>query len=98
VVETTSLKEQVDQRYAHSDQARIVERYHLAKDAKGGRMLIADMTMTDPGFYTQPVTSQKKWAIVPNGHLLPYECNEPAWHDYVEQLKTNAAGAAPAAK
>ncbi len=91
VVETTSLKEQVDQRYAHSDQARVIERYHLAKDPKGGKMLIADMTMTDPGFYTQPVTTQKKWAVVPNGHLLPYECNEPAWLDYVEQLKAKAA-------
>ena len=32
--------------------------------------------MTDPVFYTEPVTAVKKWAKVPNGHLLPYECAE----------------------
>jgi hypothetical protein len=31
VVETSHLVEQVDQRYAHSDKAKIVERYHLEK-------------------------------------------------------------------
>ena len=35
VVETSHLIEQVDQRYAHSDKAKIVERYHLEKGAEG---------------------------------------------------------------
>jgi hypothetical protein len=87
VVETTSLKEQEDQAYAHGENARIVERYHEEKGAKGERVLVADWTLTDPDFYTQPVSAQKKWAFDPKGILLPYECNEEAWLDHLEQLK-----------
>jgi hypothetical protein len=90
VVETTHLVEQVDQRYAHSDKARIVERYHLEKGAKGEDVLVAEMTMTDPAFYTSPVTAVKKWARVPNGHLLPYECAEETWMKHLEQLEKEA--------
>jgi hypothetical protein len=49
VVETGHLIEQVDQRYAHSSKAKIVERYHLEKGAKGETVLAAEMTLTDPG-------------------------------------------------
>jgi hypothetical protein len=73
VVETTKLVEQVDQRYPHSDRAQVVERYQLTKSARGERVVVIDMTMTDPVFYTRPVSGQKKWVEVPNGHLLPYD-------------------------
>jgi hypothetical protein len=91
IVETTNLVEQVDQRYAHSDQARIVERYHLEKGSAGQDVLVAEMTMTDPVFYTAPVTEVKKWARVPNGHLLPYECAEEEWLKHLDRLEKNAA-------
>ena len=91
VVETDNLVEQVDQRTtSHSDQAKIVERYYISpteKGPNGERILIADMTMTDPGFYTAPVVQQKKWQQVPNGRLLPYECAEEVWHMRLEQLR-----------
>jgi hypothetical protein len=90
VVETTNLIEQVDQRYAHSDKARIVERYRMTKGAKGERVLVADMTMTDPVFYTEPVKEEKRWSFEPNGHLLPYECNEEAWIKRLEELERKA--------
>ena len=86
VVETTKLNEQVDQRYAHSDKARIVERYTLSEE-NGGKVLTAEMTLADPDFYTAPVSETKKWSIVPNGFLLTYECNEPAWLDRLEALR-----------
>lgn len=92
VVDTTHLIEQVDQRYAHSSQAHIVERYHLTKDSAGGKVLVAEMTMTDPAFYTMPVTVEKKWSFVPNGHLLPYECAEEGWQIHLEQLEKKKAG------
>jgi hypothetical protein len=92
VVETTHLREQVDQQYAHSDQARIVERYRLAQGAKGEKVLVAEMTLTDPAFYTAPVKTEKRWAQVPNGHLLPYECNEEAWIKRLEELERKGAG------
>jgi hypothetical protein len=92
VVETTHLREQVDQQYAHSDQARIVERYRLAPGAKGEKVLVAEMTLTDPVFYTEPVKAEKRWAAVPNGHLLPYECNEETWIKRLEELERKATG------
>lgn len=93
VVETDNLKEQVDQRYAHSANARIVERYHFGKGDKGQKILVAEMTMTDPDFYTQPVTVTKKWAPISNGHLMPYDCNEEAWIKRLEALRKAKAGA-----
>ncbi len=91
VVETTHLREQVDQQRAHSDQARIVERYRLEQGAKGEKVLFAELTMTDPVFYTEPLKAEKRWALVPNGHLLPYECNEEVWIKRLEELERKAA-------
>jgi hypothetical protein len=91
VVETDNLNDQVDQRYAHSDEATIVERYTLeGKDEQGRRILKAEMIMTDPKFYTEPVKAEKRWAQVPNGRLLPYECNEELWTARLEELAEKA--------
>jgi hypothetical protein len=90
VVETTHLVEQVDQQYAHSDQAKIVERYRLIDGPNGSKVLEAQMTLTDPVFYTQPVTAEKRWSMVPDGHLLPYECAEENWNKRLEELERNA--------
>ena len=87
VVETTHLVEQLDQQYAHSDQAKIVERYRMSTGPNGVQVLTAEMTLTDPVFYTQPVKVEKKWQQVPNGHLLPYECAEEGWRKRLEELE-----------
>lgn len=87
VVDTTHLVEQVDQRYPHSDRAQVRERYQLTAGARGERVLVIDMTLTDPAFYTRPVTGQKKWQQVPDGHLLPYDCAEEGWRKYLEGLE-----------
>ena len=94
VVETTNLVEQVDQRYPHSDRAQVVERFQLTKSPRGERVLVIDMTMTDPVFYTRPVTGQKKWVEVPNGHLLPYDCAEEGWRKRLDELEQRADEAA----
>ncbi len=86
IVETTHLKEQVNQRFAHSDRASIVERYTLTEE-DGRKVLTAEMTMTDPDFYTEPVSDMKRWSIIPNGFLMTYECNEPIWHNRLEELR-----------
>lgn len=94
IVETTHLKESVDQgRYPHSDDAKIVEEYHLTTAADGGKVLTANMTLTDPKFYTQPIKAEKKWQFLPGTRLLPYECNEPTWEEHLEQLRKEGAGA-----
>ncbi len=91
VVETDNLVDQLEQRYPHSDQTRIVERYSLAgQDAQGRRLLQVELTMTDPGFYTEPFKATRRWAQVPNGRLLPYDCNEEFWQARLEALASKA--------
>jgi hypothetical protein len=88
IVETTHLKEAVDQqRYPHSDQAKIVEEYSMVTNDDGSKVLTSKMTMTDPDFYTQTITAEKKWQFQPGVRLLPYECNEPAWEEHLERLR-----------
>jgi hypothetical protein len=87
IVETTQLVEQVDQRFPHSGDAKVVERFQLATGTKGERVLVIDMTLTDPRFYTRPVTAQKKWMAVADGHILPYDCAEEGWRLRLEQLE-----------
>lgn len=87
IVQTSHLKKAVDQsRFPHGEQARIVEEYTLETTEEGGKVLTAKMTMTDPEFYTEPVTAEKKWAYLPDTRLLPYECNEPEWEARLEEL------------
>ena len=94
VVETVGLKEAVDQASAHSDKAKIVERYSVGKDDAGRKVLTAEMTMTDPVFYTKPVSATKRWLAVENGRLLPYDCTEPAWEDQLDKLRQEKAAKA----
>jgi hypothetical protein len=94
VVETTALKEQEDQAFPHSEEARIVERYRLSKGAKDTK-LVVEWTLTDPVFYTTPVSGGKTWVLDPHGILLPYDCTETTWLDHLDELKgkrTSAAG------
>jgi hypothetical protein len=98
VVDTGSLKEQEDQGYPHSEEAHITERYNLTTDARGHHVLVAQMTLTDPLFYTKPVVVQKKWRLDPKGILLPYECNEEAWLNRLDELKKKKAAATASAQ
>lgn len=93
IVETTHLKEAVDQnRYPHSANAKIVEEYSMEVAADGTKVLTSKMTMTDPDWYTQPITAEKKWQYLPGVRLLPYECNEPAWEEHLERLREEREG------
>ncbi len=96
VVETDNLVDQVDQATAHSEDAKIVERYKLeGKDAQGRRILFVEMTMTDPKFYTQPVTMTKRFAEIPNGRALPYECTAETWYERIEEMAKKAGVPVP---
>lgn len=79
VVETTDLTDGVDQmQHPHSDQARIVERFSLGADDKGTKIISYEMSMTDPVYYREPVTAQRKWAPL-NGFIIPYRCPDEFW-------------------
>ena len=95
VVETTHLEEQVDETYAHSEQARIVERFHLSNDAQGAKVLTDQLTLIDPLFYTRPVTIEKQWTLIPNGHLMSYNCTLPDWLKHLDGLRAKASGGPP---
>lgn len=93
IVETTHLKEAVDQRrYPHSANARIIEEYEMITNDDGSRILAAYMTMIDPDFYTETIRTVKKWTYLPDTRLLPYECNEPDWHEHLEKLRRQKQG------
>jgi len=80
VVETTDMNDGIDQfTYSHSDQAKIVERFRLADDSKTGKVIDYEMTMTDPVYYTQPVSFKKRWMPLPNGRIMAYNCTEEPW-------------------
>ena len=73
-----------------------MERYKLdGTDARGRRILTVELTMTDPQSCTGAVVLKRRWAEVPNGHLLPYECNEEMWLDRLEELAEKASTTVP---
>jgi len=91
VITTNNLVEQVDQSYPHSDEAIVVERWKMeGKDAQGRRIMLVEMTMTDPKFYTEPVKLTKRFLEVPNGRILPYECTAETWHNRLEEMAKKA--------
>lgn len=95
IVETFALKEGVDQRSAHSEEARIVERYRASGESEEGRRLLtAEVTVIDPRFYREPVTTTKTWVEAePEVRMLTYECTEPDWEEWLEQRRQALADA-----
>jgi hypothetical protein len=87
VIETTHLKEQVDGRLPHSEDAKVLERYHQETGAQNEDLLVASMTLTDPAFYTAPLVEVKKWVRDSAARMLPYECAEPTWYERLEALR-----------
>ena len=91
IVETTRLKAQVDSRYPHSDQATIREVYYLDKPlADGTRVLVNELTMTDPAWLAEPFKTVKRWQEMKDYHVVSYECSEPKWLDELEGLYKKA--------
>jgi len=88
VVDTIGLKESVDQTVAHSEDAKIVERYSLEQDATSGqRLLKGEVTVIDPTFYAKPASFTRWWAPLSKGRMMVYECTEPAWEDHLDSLR-----------
>jgi hypothetical protein len=86
VVETTGLKESIDQPTAHGAQARIVERY-TPLTTGGRRRLDVEVTIHDPEFYTAPPTLKRQYTQLGEGRMLDYNCTEPDWEDHLEMLR-----------
>ena len=93
VVETTHLKEQVDSRYPHSASTSIVERFSMTEAADGTPLLVADVVVTDPQWWTEPLAYQLQWRPYEIGRLMPYDCTEPTWLDHLDELAARPAQA-----
>jgi len=86
VVETTGLKESIDQPTAHSENARIIERY--TPFAEGGlRRLAVEVTIVDPEFYTSSPTLKRTYTQLQDSRMLEYDCTEPDWEDHLDALR-----------
>lgn len=86
VVETTGLSEGIDQPTAHSENARIVERYTpFVRD--GLKRLQVEVTIHDPDFYTSPPTLKREYTELRNGRILDYNCSEPDWLAHLDSLR-----------
>jgi hypothetical protein len=86
VVETTGMKESIDQATAHSENARIVERY-TPNVRDGMRRLRVEVTIHDPDFYTTPPTILREYTQLQQGRMLDYDCTEPDWDEHLEKLR-----------
>jgi hypothetical protein len=80
VVRTSRLKEQLSGQFPHSEDAVIEERYRLTKLEDGTPVIVNDWTMTDPVFYTEPVSRRREWKPLGHDrHLHEYACMEDQW-------------------
>jgi len=104
VIETNSLAERLDARQV-SDQARVVERIYLIDD-KGekrggiaanmatqmhGKMLIDEITLTDPKFYTEPLKFVANFRRAPDTAILEYDCGKEFFDAALEQIVARKA-------
>ena len=86
VVETTGLTEGIDQPTAHSEDARIIERYTPGV-RDGLKRLQVEVTIHDPAFYTSPPTLKREYTEVRDGRMLDYDCTEPDWQAHLDSLR-----------
>lgn len=87
VVTTQKLKEQLAGSFPHSADAVIEERYSLTSTEDGTPVLVNEWTMTDPKFYTEPVSHRREWKpLGDNGHLHEFACMEDQWLEREQYL------------
>lgn len=87
VVRTSKLKEQLSGQFPHSAEAIIEERYSLQLQADGTPILVNDWTMTDPVFYTEPVSRTRQWRpLGKDRHLHEFACMEDRWLERETEL------------
>lgn len=80
VIRTSRLKEQLSGQFPHSEDAIIEERYRLTMHEDGTPVIVNDWTLTDPAFYTEPLSRRREWKPLGHDrHLHEYACMEDQW-------------------
>jgi hypothetical protein len=102
VVETTLIEEWLMPRWAHTGNARTVERFSLKKStdiklvARGnyndpGRLgeyvLVDELTMYDAAIYDTPPSITVYYRKLPEEEFLEHNCAEGLWWDVMEKLR-----------
>ncbi|MGD8323050.1 MAG: hypothetical protein PVF50_01695 [Gammaproteobacteria bacterium] len=87
VIETTHLREHpyMDDLPATAD-ATVSERYTLERREYEGEQrdfLVADVTLTDPKVYTEPVRMRAELRREPDMFILEYTCSTTLWEEYL---------------
>jgi hypothetical protein len=87
VVRTTKMKEQLSGNFPHSEDAVFEERYSMRYEEDGTPIIVNDWTLTDPTFYTEPVSRQREWKPLGNNrHIHEYACMEDQWIEREQEL------------
>ncbi len=78
---------------SHSGKLRVKERWHLARDARLGRLLVNDMVLDDPETFTAPLQLKRVFAWAPEARLAEGQCSERLWIDQIwrHRLREHAA-------
>ncbi len=96
VVRTTDLLDGRDQSaHPHSDQAVIDERFSVAVDAAGTRVLTYEAAITDPVYYTEPVMVRRQYQPL-DGFIIPYRCPDEFWYELLEMRQQQLDAGQPA--
>jgi hypothetical protein len=92
VIETSFLSERDMVSTIMSDEARIVERIHVQTTDDGRRVLVDDITLTDPKIYTEPVVMRGVWLESPDTPIMEYICSQNIFDEHIRDKREAAAG------
>jgi hypothetical protein len=102
VVETTLIEEWLMPRWAHTGDARIVERFSLIKSSEapradrgnyrdfgplGAYVLVDELTMYDPVIYSTPPSIRVYYRRLRDDEFLEHSCPEGLWWEVMETLR-----------
>jgi hypothetical protein len=83
VVETTHILPQHEgSRFMSSPAMRIVERFSLQEGGPSGRLLIDEVTVTDPAVYREPFTFRMVYKSAPGVAVGEYICEQDLWDQH----------------
>jgi hypothetical protein len=85
---------------SHSGALRVTERWHLARDARLGRVLVNDVVLEDPETFTAPMKLKRVFAWAPEARMAEGQCSERLWIDQIwrHRLREHAAARKAGAK
>lgn len=91
VVATSQLAERDKGRILMSANARITERIHMEIDDDGQKLLIDNITFTDPAIYREPIAMRGVWYYSPDTPIMEYICSQNLYDEHIAAKRAAAA-------